>query len=372
MKAHHLLTAAIVIISLSSFPERAQALEQIIRPYQNARSSGMGGVKITTGFYDENFFGNPARVTHNPKFRLSLLEPTFEINPNSISTVSDLAGADDILQTLGDTAGRSNHVRVQTVFPSIYIPTNNGARMSYAFGVIMNSQGDVALRRSFQVNPQAVVDIGPALTIGRRFLANDALSVGLTSHLIYRAAARTNLSLGDLLEDSSMSPERIGGDGAMVDFDLGATYELPWIWKDFQFLTGAAINNVLGGKYSNLNLQVIDNTAGALEQPRTLGLGITARRAKLGPFRDFQTAFEITDIGNNDGGSLFRLIHIGAEAHYGVLAPRLGINQGYLTGGLGLNTRFFSLDYAYYGEELTLNAGGYEDRRHIVKIAFHI
>ena len=44
----------------------AHALDQIIRPYQSVRSAGMGGVRITTGLYDENFFNNPARVTANP------------------------------------------------------------------------------------------------------------------------------------------------------------------------------------------------------------------------------------------------------------------------------------------------------------------
>ena len=43
---------------LTVIPFSAQAIERITRPYQSVHSAGMGGVKLTTGFYDENFYGN--------------------------------------------------------------------------------------------------------------------------------------------------------------------------------------------------------------------------------------------------------------------------------------------------------------------------
>ena len=68
-----LQVAVFAVLSLT-LATPSSALEQIIRPYQSIRSAGMGGVKITTGEYEENFWGNPARVAFNPKWRLTFFD----------------------------------------------------------------------------------------------------------------------------------------------------------------------------------------------------------------------------------------------------------------------------------------------------------
>jgi hypothetical protein len=60
------------------------------------------------------------------------------------------------------------------------------------------------------------------------------------------------------------------------------------------------------------------------------------------------------------------------EARYGILAPRIGFNQGYLSGGLGILTRYVTLELATYGEEMRLNVGDQQDRRYAVRLAFQI
>jgi hypothetical protein len=69
---------------------------------------------------------------------------------------------------------------------------------------------------------------------------------------------------------------------------------------------------------------------------------------------------------------MFKTVHIGYELHYGVLAPRVGINQGYLTAGLGVNLPVLQLDLSTYGEEASLNVGGVEDRRFALRLGLHI
>lgn len=66
------------------------------------------------------------------------------------------------------------------------------------------------------------------------------------------------------------------------------------------------------------------------------------------------------------------MLHLGAETQLWVLIPRVGINQGYLTFGVGFETRLLSIEYANYGEELSLNTGGLENRINAVRLAFHI
>ncbi|HLE01551.1 MAG TPA: hypothetical protein VJB59_14905 [Bdellovibrionota bacterium] len=371
----HIPLIAFTLLVAAGLSIEAHALEQIVRPYQSIRSSAMGGVKITTGLYDENFFGNPARVTYNPRFRMTLFDPMIEINSTTIDTLGDLLESGDTVQKIGSSAGSNNHVRFQTTLPSLYFPVPAEGRTAYAFGLITSTQFDLDLRRTFRIDPQAFTDIGPAFTVGRRFLNDDRLSVGMTAHFTYRVSTRIDkmsYSFADFLRSSTLSAKEIGGDGAMLDFDLGAMYRIPHTWKEFEFLGGASINNLLGGKYSNIKLHPAETGNLPIAQPRTFNFGISARRPRLGPFSNFLAALEFTDIGNNPNGSLFRTVHLGAEARYGMLAPRLGINQGYLAAGLGFLFRFFSLEYATYGEEMSLNPGGYQDRRHALRIALQI
>jgi CO/xanthine dehydrogenase Mo-binding subunit len=72
------------------------------------------------------------------------------------------------------------------------------------------------------------------------------------------------------------------------------------------------------------------------------------------------------------GGFPHRTVHIGAETRMSVLLPRVGINQGYFCGGLGLDLKYFTLDVGTYGEEMSLNPGGLGDRRYTAKIAIQI
>ena len=351
---------------------QAHALDQIVRPFQSVRSSAMGGVRITTGLYDENFFGNAARATANPKFRFTLVDPTVEVNSSAISRVGDFTSSGDPMQKFGDAMGDNHHVRIQTSMPAIYFPPGKDGKLAFAFGLISNTQADLDLRRSFRVSPQGVTDIGPAFTVARRFMDGDRLSVGLTTHLVYRISTTSDRSMAELLNNSSFATKDYGRDGSMIDFDLGSTYRMPWGFKGFTYHSAITINNVLGGKYSNMSIHPLNTGALPAQQPRTFGLGLSASKEVLWKFTNFVLALEFTDIGNNPNGSLFRTVHLGSEARYGVSLPRLGINQGYLTGGLGLDLRFLTLEYAYSTEEMALNVGVFPDHRHTVKIALQI
>jgi len=351
---------------------QAFALDQIIRPYQGIRGSAMGGVRMTTGLYDENFFGNAARVTANPIWRVTVLDVMAETNRTTLSTIDDLTSGGDVIQKVGSTAGKNNHARVQTAFPAVYIP-HLSEKMSLGFAILTSTQADVALRKNYQLDPEMLTDIGPALTLGHKFLENDALSIGLTTHLTYRMSSRDNFSFVDIIKGASLSPTKSGGEGAHLDFDFGATYMIAGIKPlGFDINTAFTVNNMLGGRYQHFNIDVIDTKIDAKQQPETWGVGLSASRKDLFLFDDSVFALEFTDIGNNPDGSLFRTLHMGSELRYGMLSGRFGLNQGYIAAGFGIDLKFFTLDVATYGEEMGLSVGDKQDRRTAAKIAFHI
>jgi hypothetical protein len=368
--------AALSIASLaigSAYSTPAHALNQIIKPYQSVRSSGMGGLKLTTGLYDENFFGNPARVLANPTWRVTVLDPMFETSRSTITNVGDIASADgDTLSGIGGTAGRNNHGRIQFTMPSVYIAKGE-RKWAMAIGVLTSMQFDVSLRNSYRIAPGALIDVGPALTFGRTFFADERLGIGITPHITSRVATTSELTLSQLISGQSLSPGQTGGAGTHIDVDFGTTYKLPARWLEFDLETAFAVNNLLGGKYSNFkSLKIGDGATLPPAQPRTFGFGLAARRDIWGKFTKTVFALEFQDLGNNRNGSIFRTIHLGGETNWRRIAVRAGLNQGYWTAGMGLDLWVLNLDLSSYGEELSLNAGGLEDRRYALKVAFQI
>jgi len=371
MIKHAIYVALAGLIAAAIFTMNASAVEQIIRPYQSVRTSGMGGVLLTTGIYDQNFFGNPARVTANPVWKIQLFDIMVESTFDTLDAVQDIVGAkDDVLAQVGDKAGTNLHGRIQTTMPAVYLIPG---KMGYAFAIVHSSQFDINLRRTFSVSPQAFIDVGPAFTVGRKFMKDNILSVGVTAHATFRMASQEGFSMIDLLQGKSISPAKSGGQGAHLDFDLGGTYRFPEAKPlGFDLTVAAAFNNLMGGKYSNLGLTVVKDLGKPPAQPRTYGFGVSLSKDKLFFFDQPIFAFEITDIGNNPNGSPFRLLHFGGEVKWGVLLPRIGLNQGYLGGGLGIDLKILTLDFAYYTEEIGLNAGSFPDRRFAFRLALQI
>ncbi|MBU6375973.1 MAG: hypothetical protein KGQ59_08265 [Bdellovibrionales bacterium] len=352
----------------------AQASDQIIKPLQTVRSSGMGGLKLTTGLYEDNFFGNPARVLANPKWKVTIFDPTIETSRSTITNVSDVASSSgDSLAAIGDTAGNNNHGRIQLSTLSFYIPKGEGRWALAVAPLLTQIQFDVMLRNSYQISPVAIADIGPALTYGRTFFEDERLSIGVTPHVTARMATTSEFTLPDLISGKSLKPGESGGAGAHFDVDFGSTYRLPLQLASFNFDAAFAVNNVLGGKYQNLKtIKIGSANTPPPAQPRSFGLGIAGIREEWGKFRNTVFGLEVQDLGNNKNGSLFRTLHLGGETNWRRLAVRAGLNQGYWTAGVGFDLWVLNFDVCSYGEELSLNTGGYEDRRYALRIALQI
>jgi hypothetical protein len=363
----------------ASFPAYAQDL--IVRPYQSTRAAGMGDVRYTTGLYDENFFANPARVTANPTWRFTVLDVMGEVSAPVPGAIGGLThGGSDYFTEIGNNAGENYHARFQTVFPALYLPPGEDGKWGFGVGLITSTQADINFRRSFNIDPSVITDIGPAVTVGRRFMHDNELSIGVTGHVMYRLSSNTGFTFVDLIQGRTLSPSKTGGQGTGADFDVGATYDFvhfhPW---NLTFSTAVTVNDVLDGQFSNVKFTPIHDSNGNPEpankpiaQPRTFNIGGAARKPTLWILHDTVAALEFTDFGNNTNGSFYRTIHLGGETHWGIFAGRAGINQGYLCAGFGVDLKLIEINVATYGEELSLNDGGLEDRRYALEVALHI
>jgi hypothetical protein len=373
-KSLSLPLALVALLTLAASNAEARSYDNIIRPYTSVRSTGMGGVTYTTGQFDENFFGNPAKTSDNPHWRLDIVNLVLEVNSGSMSNIGKLTKGGDTISNVASTAGTNNHVRIQTVIPAFYTPHFFDARNALAVGLVHSTQADIGLRKDMALEPNVFTDIGPAVTFSRKFLHDETLAVGVTAHYVYRVATRGDFSTIDYIKGNNFkSVKDIAGEGADADADLGMRHNIHWTPAGFQLQDAFTINNVKGGKYDQkLNLIPGDQPL-PVSQPRTYNAGVAARKPGFLGFSTSTFAFELQDIGNNSGGSPFRLVHFGGE--FGVkdhLYLRAGVNQGYLCAGVGFDLPLLKIDLSTYGEEMSLNAGGQEDRRYALRFGLSL
>jgi hypothetical protein len=345
----------------------------IIRSFHSVRTAGMGDVRYTTGLYEENFFANPARMTANGENRFQLPKFSFEVGSSALGAFSDLLSAGDSgLSAAAESVGKPLSARFQLVLPAYYANEFTGPEWSLGVGLIYGAQTTTVVSQTGYIDPITLVNAGFAFTLARRLLEDNRLSVGATLHTEFRASSNSVFSVRQFLSGTDLTNAIKGGSGIGLDFDLGTTFRPHWKTFGMEYLLAFSINNLLGGQYTNLGGKLADWSGNPLQSNRSFNLGLSASKKEWGPFDLVTIALESTDIGNNPDGSFFRTLHVGSEAKWKKLAARLGFNQGYIAAGFGLDTGFFSLNLATYGEEMGLNAGTLQDRRYALEFGFHI
>ncbi len=210
-------------------------------------------------------------------------------------------------------------------------------------------------------------------------LLDDTLHIGLSVKGLVRAGGRKGFSLLDIAKGQNfeLDPSKIGGVGAGFDMDLGGTYQLPlpqmgpWL----QTHVSLVFNNLLASKLNMIHIQG-GNPPGLV---RTMSLAGHAIFAGWGPFDNFHALVDLAEFGlggESDAdlgareGSLWKHVNLGLEAPMnGWFAPRLGIHQGYLTLGFGVDARVVKLDFATYVEELASGVGRLGTRRFALRLS---
>ncbi len=352
--------SGLLLISASAW-----GVEPIIRPFLSTRSVGMGGVVMTTGLYEENFFNNPARVTANPTSKLTVLDVTLQTNQNTLQAAPHLSGT--LEKIINQEIGKNLHVRSQFVLPAWYLATNDNRRLALGIGIITGAEANIAISNNYHSSGSIIADFGPAITVGYKLLPDESLSVGMTLHGTYRFSNNDNLSLLDLIQGSRGNFGSLSNAGAMYNVNLGVTYQFLQLGA-WEFNAAVAGQNLLGGAFNFNPIKIAQVSPSPIPQPRSFGFGLSVSRREWWALKNSVFALELSDLNNNGSGSIYRLLHAGMETQWQFLSLRGGLNQGYWTAGLGIQLPVLSLNFASYGEELGLNAGQQEDRRYVANL----
>ena len=367
-------TLNILMFSLLSMALSASALaySPILRDFHSVRTAGMGDIRYTVGEYEENFFANPARSTENPGNLLQLPQLSFETSSGTIGSISSLIKSGNGLQTFQDSVGKPLSARAQMVFPAFYKRHFWTDDWSFGIGAFVSAQTIPVLSQSGSIDPTTAIAAGPVLNLSRRLLSEDRLSVGMNLRTEVRASSNSQFSVQEFLSGTNLSSAVTGGSGFGADFDLGASFRPHWTLGHFQYEIDVAVNNLLGGKYTNIGKPVASWKGDPFATKTAFSFGLSATKKNAWIFDTLVIAIETTDNGNNTNGSFYRTLHLGSEAAWKLFRLRTGLNQGYYTAGLGIDLLFLNLNFATYGEELGLNPGVMEDRRYALQLGFQI
>ena len=112
-----MIAAAAIIASLSS--TSSHAFSPINRAYQSVRNAAMGNVRYTTGFYEENFYANPARAAANPENLFQFPKITLEAGKDAIESGMDIASSSGLSGVAG-AVGAPISARVQIMALAIH------------------------------------------------------------------------------------------------------------------------------------------------------------------------------------------------------------------------------------------------------------
>ncbi len=334
--------------------------------YRGIRPLGMGDA-FTTIANDENaVFYNPAGLASVEKGSVEILNPQIEVGENTMTFYSDATGlksgdTTSAVNLMKANVGKHQHFRA-SVFP-------NYTRHNFELGVIGQGTLDAEIHSPAYptMSMDVKIDAGVVLGLAHTFM-NDKLQVGGTAKYVQRQRMYKDFTAA-MVADSGTSYDmnQDKKTGGAIGLDLGAIYFLEnEAWKP---RVGMVIQNIGDMNFGDMTVSTqtapIENK---IKQSINIGGSVTKQLA----FLNTTVAADLKDIASNtsDDSDKGKRLHIGVEAKLPkILTVRAGINQGYISYGLGVDFWLIKLSYAHYKEEVGGYAGQREDARHVVQLS---
>lgn len=339
---------------------------------RSIRSMGMGGAFYGLSNDEYALFYNPAGLSLYNSESEGMLRVNTQMAPKTLSAFNTI------------TKSGSKTVDVFTPYQGTPIYGQVGllpyyVRKHFAIALLLaDTKFDFAMlgkEIDTSVDVTAITDSG--LVIGyARSIVDPNLHIGLNSKLLFRAGGRKRFELLDIAQKQALNlnPKDIGGAGGGIDFDLGATYELQNLPWGLQNRVSLVFNNLIASDFS---MARVGGKPPGLT--RMVSLGYYTVFPGWNFVDNFHVLFDLAEFnlgGESDRdygarvGSFFKHINFGVEMPINWFTLRAGFHQGYLSAGLGVNAKFFRLDFATYGEELAGGPGRLESRRIALTLAF--
>ncbi len=373
----------VILLGLTFFSYPLFAVKEFYSLSRSPRSMGMGGAFYGISEDEYALFSNPAGLSLRRSGTEVMLRVNGNVSSNAISGFNDFKDLGDL--NINQAINRLDKHKEKPMFGSVgllpYFLTKNLAvgllladtKLNFN---ILKSSSDIASLAD--VNTEVaemsfISDSGLLIGYAQSFFDSN-LHLGANLKGLLRGAGRKPFTLAEYNNSSAIDfdPAKIGGSGMGVDLDLGATYEIKQL--PFGVLSRASIvlSNLLATQFA-----IAKQNAGAPGLVRTVNLGWYTAFEGFSFIDNFHVLADISDIslgGENRAdfgartGDFVKKLHLGVEVPMGRFSVRAGLNQGYLSAGLGINLYALRLDLATYGEE-TSEGNRRESRRYLASLA---
>ena len=349
----------LLLFSLFLVETKSSYAEELPAFYRGIRPLGMGNAFIAVSDDENGLFYNPAGLKlESGEEGVGILNPLGEISEGSLDFYNDYSdlntdNASEISAFLNDRIGEHQHLRVR-LLPYIFVSP-------FAIGILAQATGDMEVRNpvfpevASNLRTDIGVVVGGARDFGRGILGGMTVKYiqrdGLVKTYTAVDIASNTFDLGDDLKSNSD-----------FSFDLGGMVHLSeWTTIDqWDLIAGIVLQNIT-------DLDFKENGV----HPMQLNLG-AAIHPEIG-FVKSTVALDFVDITQELGTDkdLLKRTHLGAEFKFPkIVSLRVGVNQGYFTGGVTFDFWVVRLDVATFSEELGAYAGQREDRRTLAQLSF--
>lgn len=234
-----------------------------------------------------------------------------------------------------------------------------------------------------QVEVTAISDNGLYMGFGGSAM-DEKLYWGFTPKFNFRLGGFRSLTVADLMSNSALfssaALQQYGGFRLDIDSDLGAIYDFPEPPLGLVTRMGVSMNNIF--KMAGLDLAVLTYGTGTPKLVPTVNFGFYSVLPGWGWIDNFHVVADFAELGfglagetDDDkgarAGSFLKHLNFGVEMPMnGWFSTRLGIHQGNLAAGIGMNLRAVRLELATYAEEVFLGPGRMTDRRVALTLEF--
>nr|BFD68270.1 hypothetical protein HAGR004_32920 [Bdellovibrio sp. HAGR004] len=347
------IVAAIFILIVSS---RVSA-QEINQSYRSIRSLGMGGAALTTTRGAEALFVNPAAMDRIEGLDIHLLGVNVGgrmLSTEDLDAISNLDENDP--STYNNLFGRRIYANA-TGSAAVALPfLGFGYYTDYNVSLELHNPGYPSFTTYFR-NDEAYV-IGGAYPLGPKTSLGLALKrINRWGGDVQELGLSTVANAGDL--QSVMDEFQNKGTGYGVDFGLMTVADTP-------------LNPTLTVVWKDIGDTAFTKTAGndaPSHIPQNLGAGVS-----LGvdlPGLDWVIALEGQHLLDPDI-QIGKKLHLGTEISLPFLDLRAGVNQGYVSYGVGMDFFIFRIDAASYTEELGVYPGQSADNRIMVGLSIDL
>jgi hypothetical protein len=343
------------------------------------RQRAMGGTGVAMTFDEHALYMNPAglsRATTDfnfPRLRVELNDSVVQ-NFSKIEKIADSGSSDiDRINTMKELIPFDGglNVAVSPIFS--FVKPDFGIAGFTQANSVFNIQNRVSPRIEASFNNDTVGLIG--ISTGMPFL--DGVKLGLSGGYMSRLLAYDKdtgrhtfiLEASEFLELVD-NGESINADIATATgpvFNVGLLGDLSTPIGNGTW--GIAANNIGATLKGRREITGNVDVDFQLQLPFTSTVGLCLNSSL--PFvGDFKWAADYRFV--SEESSFFRNLHLGAEKTLmgNFLTLRGGINDGYITGGIGLNVMIFQLHYGYFVQESGRNLGDRPLKFHMVELGF--